>query len=352
MMKAKFNINQVKVKFFLYFLNTLMLSVHVLFIIFFALTQVHFMVAVNVFSIAIYIFLFKLIRSSKARLYINMVVLEIITHMFLAIACVGLDAGFQYYFYGCMGIVFYADYFFSRENIKRTNVMLLSAVCTAAFCACFVIFRYREPFYFLPDGVAAGITIGNVLAVFLFTAVLLWLLVTKANYYEEELARQANHDKLTGLVNRNYLIEYLQKLCAEESMDDYWLAIMDIDDFKRVNDTYGHNCGDYVLKSVAEIISDNSCGMTPCRWGGEEFILVGRMTEHRSGGPGSARFVMEKVRDAVEKYNFNYYGKELRLTITIGLAVYREEQSIDEWVNAADEKLYRGKQTGKNKLVV
>ena len=351
-MKAKLDINRIQDKFFLYLVNALVLSVHVILIVFFAVTQVFFMAAVNVVSIATYFFLFWVIKAKKARLYIRLAVLEIIVHMCLAIACVGLDCGFQYYFFGCLGIVFSMDYFFSRANLQRSNAMLCSAICAAAFCACFIIFRNREPVYVLSDGVAAGMNIFNVIAVFLFTATCLWLLVTKANYYEDELTRQANHDKLTGLVNRNYLLEYLQNIYAQGDMSDYWLAIIDIDDFKKINDTYGHNCGDYVLKTVSEIISENSCGMTPCRWGGEEFILVGRVAERKQEGPGSARFVMERVRGAVEKYDFSYYGKSIKLTITIGLAVHSEQQGIDEWVNAADEKLYRGKQTGKNRLVV
>lgn len=351
-MKERFDINKIHVNVFLYLVNSLVLSVHVILIVFFALTHVGFMAAVNVGSITMYVFLFLLIRAKRARLYISLAVLEIIVHMCLAIACVGLDCGFQYYFFACMGVVFYTDYFFSRENLKRSNVIPFCILCAAAFCACFVIFRSREPIYGLSDGAAAGMTIFNVLAVFLFTAICLWLLITKANYYEDELARQANHDRLTGLVNRNYILEYLQNIYASGDMSDYWLAIIDIDDFKKINDTYGHNCGDYVLKTVSEIISENSCGMTPCRWGGEEFILVGRVAERRQEVPGSARFVMERVRGAVEKYNFCYYGKDIRMTITIGLAVHNEQQGIDEWVNAADEKLYRGKQTGKNKLVV
>lgn len=351
-MKAKFDINKIHVKFFLYLVNALMLSVHAVLIVFFAANHVFFMAGVNVISITVYFCLFWLIKARKARLYIGIAVLEIIMHMCLAIACVGLDCGFQYYFFGCMGIVFYMDYFFSREKLKRPNTMLLSVICTVAFCVCYLCFRHREPIYILPDAEAAGMTILNVLAVFLFTAVCMWLLVTKANYYEEELTRQANHDRLTGLVNRNYLLEYLQNIYAQGDMTDYWLAIIDIDDFKKINDTYGHNCGDYVLKTVSEIISENSCGMIPCRWGGEEFILVGRVAERRQDGPGSARFVMERIRMAVEKYAFRYFGKEIRLTITIGLAVHSEQQGIDEWVNVADEKLYRGKQTGKNRLVV
>ncbi len=128
--------------------------------------------------------------------------------------------------------------------------------------------------------------------------------------------------------------------------------MMDIDDFKKINDTYGHNCGDYVLKTVAALIAENSCGMIPCRWGGEEFILVGQMAEHRVQVPGSAGFVLEKLRRAVERYPFKYENREIKVTVTIGLSKYTGEQTVDEWINESDTKLYQGKQSGKNRLIV
>lgn len=346
------NGNRNQIKSFLYLGNALILAVHAFLLAFFTVTHVSLMAIVNAVSVSIYIGLFPVIRYERSRTYISVVLAEIIVHMLLAVECVGWSCGFQYYFFGAMAMVFYTDYFFARAQMQRFNTIVLSLVCAASFPAVLILSRQREPRYILEADITLVITVINALFMFAFAAVCFWLLVSKANYYENELARQANHDKLTELVNRNYLIEHLQKVYEEEDMADYWLAMMDIDDFKKINDTYGHNCGDYVLKSVAELISENSCGMIPCRWGGEEFILVGRLAEHRSEGPGSARFVMEKVRRAVEDHGFRYQGRDIKVTVTIGLAGYVKGQGIDEWINAADKKLYRGKQSGKNRLIV
>lgn len=341
-----------EIRAFLYLGNALILSVHVFLLAFFLLTRVSFMAVVNVVSILTYFSLFLVIKYEKSRMYIIVVLAEIIVHMILAVACVGGYCGFQYYVFGAMAMVFYTDYFFARARLKRVNTVVLSLICAVSFPVVLIMSKRLVPGYILKDDITTVITVINVLFMFIFAAVCFWLLVSKAIYYENELARQANHDKLTGLVNRNYLIEHLQKVYEEEDMSDYWLAMSDIDNFKKINDTYGHNCGDYVLKNVAGLISENSCGMIPCRWGGEEFILVGRIAEHRTEGPGSASFVMEKIRRAVEKYDFRYEGCKIKVTVTIGLARYAKDQSVDEWINAADEKLYQGKQTGKNQLVV
>lgn len=344
--------NKNQIKAFLYLGNTLILAVHAFLLVFFTFTHVSFMAIVNVVSVLTYAGLYLIIRYEKSRTYILVALAEIIVHMLLAVACVGWDCGFQFYFFGAMGMVFFTDYFFARARLQRVNTVLLSLISAASFPAALILSRRHVHRYILDDNIATAITGINALFMFVFVAVCFWLLVSKANFYEDELARQANHDKLTELVNRNYLIEYLQKVYEAEDMADYWLAMLDIDDFKKINDTYGHNCGDYVLKSVANLISENSCGMIPCRWGGEEFILVGRMAEHRVEGPGSASFVMEKLRRAVEKFEFRYEGREIKVTVTIGLSGYMKAQTVDEWINEADKKLYQGKQSGKNKLVV
>lgn len=344
--------NKNQIKTFLYMGNTLILAVHAFLLVFFTFTHVSFMAIVNVVSVLTYVGLYLIIRYEKSRTYILVALAEIIVHMLLAVACVGWDCGFQFYFFGAMGMVFFTDYFFARARLQRVNTVLLSLISAASFPAALILSRRHVHRYILDDNIATGITGINALFMFVFVAVCFWLLVSKANFYEDELTRQANHDKLTELVNRNYLIEYLQKVYEAEDMADYWLAMLDIDDFKKINDTYGHNCGDYVLKSVANLISENSCGMTPCRWGGEEFILVGRMAERRAEGPGSASFVMEKLRRAVEKFDFRYEGREIKVTVTIGLSGYMKAQTVDEWINEADKKLYQGKQSGKNRLVV
>lgn len=346
------NENRNEIRAFLYLGNALIMAVHVFLFSFFALTRVNFMAVVNVASVLTYIALFFVIKYEKSRTYILVALTEIIAHMLLAVACVGWYCGFQYYVFGAMAMVFYTDYFFARARLKRVNTVVLSLICAASFPVVLILSKSLVPGYILDDDITTAITVINALFMFIFAAVCFWLLVYKANFYENELTRQANHDKLTELVNRNYLIGHLQKVYDEEDMADYWLAMMDIDDFKKINDTYGHNCGDYVLKNVANLISENSCGMTPCRWGGEEFILVGRMAETRTEGPGSASFVMEKVRRAVEKFDFRYESREIKVTVTIGLSRYAKDQSVDEWINAADEKLYQGKQSGKNRLVV
>lgn len=335
----------------LYLVNTLLLMTHILLLLFFVLTHITLMAAVNIFSMATYIVLYVAIKNDRSRVYIISTTMEIIVHMVLAVVCVGWDIGFWLYFYGCMGMVFYADYFVSRAKLKRVNTIGLSVICAISLFGCLIVSRLHEPVYTLEEAVATGVLVSNATITFTFIAVLFWLLIDRALYYQGELERQANYDRLTGLVNRNYLIEHLQLLYGQEDLSNYWLAIIDIDDFKGINDTYGHNGGDYVLKGVADLIMGNCGKLTACRWGGEEFILVGQAEECLTGSSESVCSILERIRAAVEDYDFNYEGQKINITITIGVAVHMQAQSIDEWINVADKKLYLGKQTGKNKLI-
>lgn len=335
----------------MYLVNTLLLMTHILLLLFFALTHITLMATVNIFSVATYIVLYVAIKNDRSRVYIISTTMEIIVHMVLAVVCVGWDSGFWLYFYGCMGMVFYADYFVSRAKLKRVNTIGLSVICAVSLFGCLIVSRLHEPVYTLEGAVATGVLVINATITFTFIAVLFWLLIDRALYYQGELERQANYDRLTGLVNRNYLIEHLQLLYGQEDLSNYWLAIIDIDDFKGINDTYGHNGGDYVLKGVADLIMGNCGKLTACRWGGEEFILVGQAEECLTGSSESVCSILERIRAAVEDYDFSYEGQKINITITIGVAVHMQAQSIDEWINVADKKLYLGKQTGKNKLI-
>ena len=154
------------------------------------------------------------------------------------------------------------------------------------------------------------------------------------------------------MVNRHYLVDQLDAINAERKMANYWIAILDIDDFKKINDRYGHLCGDFVLRSLAEIIKKNCGDRTVCRWGGEEFVIVGDDSGKDERGRRLESVLLDNIRRDVAIKDFLYdESTTVNMTVTIGTARYREGQTVDEWINMADARLYRGKKSGKNKVV-
>lgn len=333
-------------------LNLFLLSVHICFLLFFAVNQIMLMGAVNVFSVVFYTLNFFVLKREMIGGYIVSTFAEIIVHMFLATLCMGWDCGFQLFFVGCIAVVFYADYFSVKLGKRKFKGALFSIISSGSYFASLFILRRTGALYEVSENMALWVLVANSLVVFVFVAIFYRMLTNIAIYNEQELERQASHDMLTGLVNRYSLIERLQDIYERGDMDSYWLAILDIDNFKLINDIYGHNCGDYILKGVAELIRDNCGGLTACRWGGEEFVLVGQAQECGVNAEQPECRILEKIRSVVSRKKFEYCGKQIRITVTIGVSRHMAEQSIDEWINIADKKLYQGKQNGKNQVVI
>ncbi len=147
--------------------------------------------------------------------------------------------------------------------------------------------------------------------------------------------KRAMTDELTKILNRRGLIKEAKKISVESS-----LLFFDIDHFKKINDTYGHDFGDCVLKELTGLISKNIRNSDVFgRWGGEEFILILRGTPYNE-----AMKVAEKLRVAVENYDFD--GK--KVTISIGISPFRGD--FKEAVIKADEALYEAKNSGRNQV--
>ena len=164
-----------------------------------------------------------------------------------------------------------------------------------------------------------------------------------------ELKQIANYDTLTQLFNRysmNTVLEHVHKVAVKYDKT-FCVVLCDIDDFKAVNDTYGHPVGDQVLQEIASIFRNSiQAGDTVCRWGGEEFLFIlnkplNKVTEE-----------IEVIRACVHKHVFYVKGSHFSVSMAFGVDVYRSGDLIEDMVKRADDKLYYGKQHGKNCVIV
>ncbi|MBL8196727.1 MAG: diguanylate cyclase [Blastocatellia bacterium] len=167
--------------------------------------------------------------------------------------------------------------------------------------------------------------------------------------YHDKLYQQATRDPLTGLSNRNYFRNELKKFVSLSARYNRALSVimLDIDFFKKINDTYGHDVGDNVLKSVAEILMRHvRTHDVAARFGGEEFVML--LPETSLGG---AVVVAERIRTAVENVDFNSAGCRHNVTISIGVAEYLGDGTdVEEVIKKADEALYKAKSSGRNRV--
>ena len=319
------------------------LIVHIVLFFIFKKYDVLPMVYVNLFSMVFYCAMFCLIHRGHLHAFVIATYLEICIHMGLAEYFTGWNSGFQITLIGICVLLFYAEYIARSLHISYTTSLFIAPAAITAYLAPLIINILRPALYPLPAGVESFLQIAWAVILFTIALPILQYFVLIAARSQEQLTNEVLHDKLTGLPNRYYMSDFFKRM---ESSVQYWIAIMDIDDFKNVNDTYGHNCGDYVLITVAGLIRDLSPEVTACRWGGEEFLLAGK---HSSADPTQ---VLEKLRSLVESYPFQYEGTPLHLTVTIGAAWFIPTCSIDEWIDEANKKLYDGKKNGKNCVLI
>ena len=160
------------------------------------------------------------------------------------------------------------------------------------------------------------------------------------------LKQRASHDTLTGVYNRDYLDSHFDHLVSEAHINQLFLGVIlfDIDHFKQVNDTYGHNRGDAVLKHLVNCIENNiRQDDTLIRWGGEEFLLLVKTKSLQH------LFKMsENIRKKIEAEPFEEVG---HLTCSLGITLYQDKEAIKQTIERADHALYEAKEQGRNRVI-
>jgi diguanylate cyclase (GGDEF)-like protein len=219
---------------------------------------------------------------------------------------------------------------------------LLQAAC--ALTVLFTVLGYAlDPPADIWDGVTNRVFS---IIVVLGTAICL----TKLSMYERRLLVQSMTDPLTGLLNRRSYLDLSGKeeTRARRHGNPFSVLMLDIDHFKKINDTYGHPVGDLAIKALAAVCSS---ALRPhdilARYGGEEFVLTLPHTPAEG-----ARTVAERIREAVEQTTVSSENGVVRFTVSIGVSTYSNGESFDHIVERADKALYISKEGGRNRVTV
>lgn len=343
-----------KLKFYL--MIGCVMSVHVfLFCVFY---QIHVlpMFFFNICSIITYLTCFNLIRRGSAY-YLSVyfiTYIEVILHSFAACLVLGWQYGFAQYIIAIIPVGFYICYMLDINRKKIKIAISMAVVSMFAFILCKLLSFYWEPLIVLDNTILELILyIFNACCTFvfliLFTLVFVFEIRLSSNQLQHQnaiLEKLASIDPLTGLYNRRSMDIFLSQ--AVESDVGFALIMCDIDDFKKVNDTYGHDFGDVVLKGVAKITTEQvrEKGYV-CRWGGEEIlILLNNASEE------SSYRVAENIRRNVANRVFDLNEKWIHCSLTIGIALHQNREAVEETITKADYNLYRGKRSGKNTVVL
>ncbi|MBP0977921.1 MAG: GGDEF domain-containing protein [Oscillospiraceae bacterium] len=339
-----FNQNKKILKYLTLFFGGFLLATDVFFLIFGILYDMPLMR---------YVIYFKLVLNTSNMYFIinkhylisNVIIYTVILgFMITGVICSGTGDCFQLYALGMLACISYNGYMHNRVLHKELPFALLIAIHVLCYTGVYIYAANSDPLYEIPEIAHRILIVFNSVATFAIVIIYVCLFHRMAIKSEEMLERMALVDNLTGLYNRHYLLSILDN-SENEKTDNCWIAMLDIDNFKAVNDTYGHNCGDYILHEVAETARQTCKDCTVCRWGGEEFIIL---CEKQGCGTGQLETLRKKIADRT----FSYENRTLSITVTIGVSGYDSNMNNDAWISKADEKLYFGKSNGKNQVVL
>lgn len=325
-------------------IDIILLLIHTYLLAFFWICHMPVMAVINIFSISVYVIMMKVVKKNP-YLFLIITYWEILLHMVLAIVFVGWDFGFQFYCFALIPLVFFCDHLSRTSSGKSSHPIFWSIFVIVCFMALRIYTWNFDAIYYAKHAFTVVFSAG-INAVFVFVFLIFYI----ANYESLTLhtEKMAIKDQLTGLNNRHRMRDVMESV--QEQNENYMvsIAMLDIDNFKRVNDTYGHDVGDIVLKDVAEFVRRTQDDrVIACRWGGEEFLVL-------AFGEYGHIVLQQKMRKLVEDIGAHIVQTpkgEIGVTITVGVAVRKEMEEMDDIIRRADTYLYEGKITGKNKMV-
>ena len=301
-------------------------------------------------SALVLVLVMRLTFGSNAEMPIGIMALDILISTAIVTRGFGWRCSFQNMIYIVAMIIWY------DQNIKLWRKFFYSGFLTACVCGISA---------FTPFGATVLDTGTFEYSVLVYSNIILFsicfsfvayffcekyaIAAHKLQEYNQELRKMADLDPLTKLMNRRSVTEDLNALIKNyrNNGNPVSISIGDIDLFKKINDTYGHDCGDYVLKEISEMFVKFMEGKGIVgRWGGEEFLFIFSQMN------GDDAFnELENLREQIECRDLCFNAHHIKITMTFGLEEFCIQDGIEDTIKGADEKLYLGKESGRNKVV-
>lgn len=332
------------------------MAVHLFYMQLFVMCSVFPLVMYNLVVLSLYVLLLLAVKSEQSILVYSLTFVELVFNAIVSTLLIGWDSGF----FLCIICVVPISFYLAFSTMKSKQRILLPLILTLVTYVIYVLL-YRHTLQHVPpilieENRIPVLFMANTFVVFFLIGVVSFnfiiemldstnALLTK----NENLGHAANVDPLTGLLNRRGMETHLEETMNMAKMKGALFSVImgDIDNFKRINDTYSHECGDRALIHVADIMkSAIRAGDVVCRWGGEEFLIL------IQGNGDVARMIGERIRQTIENHSFMYKEDEIRFTMTFGVSAYEPGFAMTTIIKQADDKLYEGKTSGKNKVVL
>ena len=332
--------------------------IHFGYVIMFGYLEINFMCYYNIAVTALYLYLgLSAVNHGYFKFIYYTCVLEVPLHACLATLCLGLGWGFMPLILCLIPPIFYLA--FSVNDLKHPIRLpsIVSVLIMLIYISSIVYGHHGSPLYprFADIPLSRFVFYLNAFITCLSLSFFSFLFAYEVAYMRRQLIGEnvkledmASFDPLTGLYNRRSIEEHLKKIMKENYYVDQSFSVImcDLDDFKKVNDTYGHEAGDLVLRTAAQKMqSQVRDGDVIGRWGGEEFLII------LNSNKAVSSQIAERIRDSIDNCVVKYKSRTIKISMTLGVAAYHSGIDAKSLVDAADKKLYRGKTNGKNQVV-
>lgn len=330
---------------------------HFMFFILFFLKHLQLLAIFNIFSSIMYLFLYFFVVKKNIVLSTIITFIEVFVHAILCVYFIGWESGFYLYPLCLIPVMYFISINILQKQLYG-HIVVIITVMNYYFFKLYSSGRIAEFEYMFMkiDNILYFLNLMS--AAFLFAFLICSFLIEMKDIQQDlkiknhMLENLANIDYLTKLRNRRSMSEelVLAKDKFKNNQDKFCVAIGDVDNFKHINDKYGHDCGDIILKEIANILIKNSdkVDIEPCRWGGEEFLIL-----FKNSNIDSSKQICEKILNDIRDLKVDYNDNIVDPTITFGLAEFNSNNnSIEKLIKKADLNLYEGKRTTKNCIIV
>lgn len=302
------------------------------------------------FNIALWILDSFLLYTGRVKRYLFINFFAIFVFMVLSVFLMGWDYGFQQYSIGFISSLIFTDFYMDKQNhISKKTIFLVCFVVVIYIFLRMWTYKYPHIYQLSSNLIPQILYIVNSLIGMGFLISYSFIYFNTVCKLETELTKIANIDPLTGIYNRRKMKELLKSINDEHEnlLNRIAIAILDIDKFKLINDTYGHDVGDLVLVKLSEILQAKNIeneNFHISRWGGEEFLILYKKYQQ------DQKEVIEEFNNLRQMISQTTVNENVHFTVTIGLAFYENGKNINALIKEADENLYNGKNNGRNQV--
>ena len=301
--------------------------------------------------VLLYLCSFYLTYRDKTRASLYLVNAVTLCWVVCIVVMLGWDSGVQHFLFVLMMLIFMT----SHMKMSRKSLYAVS-LCIMRLGLYFYVCRHK-PLFEMGKPMGVIFQFLNTITICCIIIVSMYIyskdsmeMENKLMGYNDRLQKMASMDPLTGLGNRRNMMDYLEKKAdsyGNGSINNLSIAIGDVDFFKKINDRYGHECGDIVLKQLSMLMERGVEGKGRVgRWGGEEFLFV--LPDYN--GDEAVAFLSELLTQ-IRRMEVEYGEERVSLTMTFGVTEYDIRLGTDETIKEADRKLYLGKENGRNRVV-